>query len=372
MRPLEGLLVLDFSTLLPGPLASEMLVQAGARVLKIERPGNGDDMRGYEPRWGSSSANFAVLNAGKQSIAMDLKNVAARASLRPLIEQADILIEQFRPGVMARLELDYERLSQINPRLIYCSISGFGQNGPKRDIAAHDLNYIAEAGLLGLSHGPAYAPVLPPALIADIAAGSYPAIMNILLALQARHKTGRGCYLDIAMTDNLFPFLYWVLAKHGSTGQFPKPGDELVTGASPRYNLYPTRDGRVVAAAPLEDKFWEAFCDIIELPPALRDDAQAPAAVRERIAALIKARASAEWAKLFAARDCCCVIVKTIEEALADPHFQARGLFSRRVQDGSGANMAAAPMPLAPIFRQSTPESLPVPALGENNLGYRA
>ncbi|MBX5473155.1 MAG: CoA transferase, partial [Acetobacteraceae bacterium] len=155
MRPLEKLLVLDFSTLLPGPMASLILAEAGAEVVKIERPGRGDEMRGYVPRWGAESTNFALLNRGKQSIALDLKNKADRARLQLLLERADVLIEQFRPGVMERLGLGYAEVAAVNPRLIYCSITGYGQNGPKRDVAGHDLNYIGDTGLLALSMGPA-------------------------------------------------------------------------------------------------------------------------------------------------------------------------------------------------------------------------
>ena len=190
MRPLEGCLVVDFSTLLPGPLATLILAEAGAEVVKIERPG-GDEMRAWQPRWGSQSVYFALLNRGKKSVVLDLKNVEHREKLKPLVARADVLVEQFRPGVMARLGLDYASVAAINPRIIYCSITGYGQTGPKRDVAAHDVNYIAESGLLSLSMGPLSHPVVPPALIADIAGGSYPAVMNILLALRERERTGQ-------------------------------------------------------------------------------------------------------------------------------------------------------------------------------------
>src|SRR4051794_13990264 len=160
--PLQGLLVLDFTTLLPGPLATLWMREAGARVIKIERPPIGDEMREYEPRFGSTSVNFALLNAGKETLGLDLKNDNDRARLDPLLREADVLVEQFRPGVMARLGLDYESLKVVNPGLIYCSITGYGQTGPKAQTAAHDLNYIADTGLLSLVE-----PALPPVLVAD-------------------------------------------------------------------------------------------------------------------------------------------------------------------------------------------------------------
>src|SRR5688500_15799560 len=249
MQPLEGIRVLDFSTLLPGPLATLILAEAGAEVIKIERPGRGDEMRSHTPRFGTDSVNFALLNRGKRSIAIDLKAPDAVATLRPLIESADVVVEQFRPGVMDRLGLGYESLREINPRLVYCAITGYGQHGPKADVAAHDLNYVAESGMLSLTKGADGAPVLPAALVADIAGGSYPAVVNILLALCARDRTGLGCKLDIAMADNLFTLMYWGIGNGLAAGEWPQPGGDLVTGGSPRYNIYRTRDDRFLAAA---------------------------------------------------------------------------------------------------------------------------
>jgi len=366
-RPLDGLLVLDFSTLLPGPLATQMLAQAGARVVKIEKPAGGDEMRPYDPQWGESSANFALLNAGKESIAVDLKSAEGRASLDGLLSKADILVEQFRPGVMARLGLDFETVRKLNPRIVYCSLTGFGQSGPKRDVAGHDLNYIADTGLLHLSMGAPGARVVPPALVADIAAGALPSVVNILLALQQRAITGEGCYLDIAMTDGLFAFQYWSLGRLQAIGQPPRPGGELTTGGSPRYNLYDARDGRVIAAAPIEEKFWAAFCNAIGLEERFRQDEKDPEATLRRIREIIAGRDSTEWEKVFATADCCCNVVRTIDEALRDPHFRARGLFRANVQGGDGREMAALPLPLSDAFRPADGAVSRVPSLGEHN-----
>ena len=364
--PLAGLLVLDFTTLLPGPMATLMLAEAGAEVVKIERPPIGDEMRTYRPHWGKEAVNFALLNRGKKSIALDLKNPADRASLDPLIARADILVEQFRPGVMARLRLDYETLAKMNPRLIYAAITGYGQTGPKRDVAGHDMNYIGDAGLLSLSHGDPARPTIPPALIADIAAGAYPAFMNILLAIIARQTSGKGSYIDVAMTDNIFPFMYWAIGNGLGVGQWPGNSDALVTGGTARYQLYPTSDGRMVAAAPIEQKFWENFCALIELVPALRDDARDPEATKAGVRALIAARPAAHWREKFTGQDCCCSIVATVQEALADPHFAARGLFNRRVTNEAGAAIPALPTSVLPPFLREAVTDGP-PALGAHN-----
>jgi len=350
MRPLDGLLVLDFSTLLPGPLATLILAEAGAEVVKVERPG-GDEMRAWEPRWGSQSINFALLNRGKNSIVIDLKDAQHRAKLEPLIARADVLVEQFRPGVMTRLGLDYPSASAINPRIIYCSITGYGQTGPKRDVAAHDVNYIAESGLLSLSRGSLSHPVVPPALIADIAGGSYPAVMNILLALRERERTGRGRHLDVSMSDNLFTLTYWALGRGFATGEWPGNGTDLVTGGSPRYQLYPTRDGRILAVGAIEQRFWDSFCDVVGLDPALRNDTSDPTATIARLRDIVASEDAAVWSSRIAGRDCCCSIVATIEEASRDPHFMARGLFQYSLRDDEGRSMPAMHVPIDPAFR---------------------
>jgi alpha-methylacyl-CoA racemase len=360
---LEGLLVLDFSTLLPGPLATLILAEAGAEVIKIERPGRGDEMRSYEPRWGADSVNFALLNRGKRSLALDLKDPASRAVLDPLIARADVVMEQFRPGVMDRLGLGHAAMAAVNPRIITCSVTGYGQTGPKRDAAGHDLNYLGDAGLLSLSHGDPARPVVPPALIADIAGGAYPAVMNILLALIRRGMTGRGAHLDIGMADNVFPFLYWAIGNGLAAGQWPRNGGDLVTGGTPRYRLYAAADGRLISAAPLEQKFWDSFCDAIGLEAGWRDDARDPPGTAARVAAIIASKPSLHWRAAFAAADCCCSIVATVEEALADPHFRARGLFDRVLRNAAGDRLPALPTPIAPALR-ADPREATAPPLG--------
>jgi alpha-methylacyl-CoA racemase len=364
MQPLEGILVLDFSTLLPGPMATLLLAEAGAEVIKVERPA-GEEMRSYHPRWGRDSVNFALLNRGKKSLALDLKSPEDRRRLEPLLARADVIVEQFRPGVMARLGLDYSEIEKINPRVIYCSITGYGQDGPKRDVAGHDLNYIGDTGLLALSMGEPERPVVPPALIADIAGGAYPTVINVLLALQQRARTGRGCYLDISMAANLFPFTYWALGNGRAAGMWPGNGTDLVTGGSPRYQLYPTADGKIVAVAPLEQKFWDTFCDIIGLDAPFRDDARDPNATVRAVAAAIRGRTAEEWCKCFAGRDCCCSIVTTLQEAIADPQFRHR--FNHRLVNETSAAIPALPMPIEDRFRASAGQARSAPALGAHN-----
>lgn len=364
---LAGLKVLDFSTLLPGPMATLFLAEAGAEVIKVERPGTGEEMRSYVPRWGQDSVNFAMLNRGKKSVALDLKDPAERARLLPLLESADVLVDQFRPGVMARLGLAYDDLARINPRIIYCSITGYGQHGPKHMAAGHDLNYIGDTGLLALSLGIARTPVIPPALIADIAGGTYPAVLNILLALRERDRTGKGSCLDIAMADNLFPFLYWAIGDGQAEGRWPGSGDALVTGGSCRYRLYPTVDGRFAAVAALEEKFWRTFADAIGLEPELRDDTLDPAATARRIGELIACQDATHWEAVFARADCCCSIVKTARQAMGDPHFVERGVFEADLTNEAGDVIRALPTPIARLFRRKAKVGETAPRLGQDN-----
>lgn len=365
MATLDNVFVLDFSTLLPGPMATLLLADAGATVIKIERPGHGDDMRSYQPLIDGTSVNFAQLNRAKRSIAIDLKAPAAKAQLRPLLEKADIIVEQFRPGVMQRLGLGYDEVRAINPDIIYCSITGWGQTGPKALEAGHDLNYMAETGVLGLTVGADGSPCLPPILAADIAGGAHPAMINILLALIHRDRTGEGVQIDVAMGENLFPFLYWALGNARALGRWPVPGGETVTGGTPRYDIYRTRDGRHIAAAPLEDKFWVTFTRIIGLPDELCDDANAPAATRAAVAKLIAERDASDWMGAFAGHDVCCSLVASLEEALQDPHWNARNLFERTVGTSSGT-IPTIPSVIAPTFRADATEAV-FPDLGEAN-----
>jgi alpha-methylacyl-CoA racemase len=367
-RPLEGIRVLDFSTLLPGPMATLVLAEAGAEVIKVERPGRGDEMRSYEPKFGDDSVNFALLNRGKRSIAIDLKDPAAIDKLRELVKSADIVVEQFRPGVMDRLGLGYDALSAINDKIIYCSITGFGQTGPYTDVAAHDLNFVAETGMLGLTAGADGAPVLPPALIADIAGGTYPALVNILLALRQRDRSGKGSKLDIAMADNLFTFLYWALGNGQVNGSWPKPGGELVTGGSPRYQIYRTQDNRFVAAAPLEEKFWINFLTAIEAPETMHDDSLEPDRIKAQVQQIIGAQTADFWRARFEGKDLCCSIVGSLKDAMDHPQFRARGLFSRELVHGDG-RIAALPVPVEPQFRADK-ASDGYPLLGEANKDF--
>lgn len=349
---LKGIKVLDFSTLLPGPLASLFLAETGAEVIKIEKPLIGDEMRSSYPKWNDESISFSMLNRGKKSLCLDLKDKNSLKVLKPLIEKADILIEQFRPGVMKRLGLDYANIKKINNKIIYVSITGYGQTGPKKMLAGHDLNYIGNTGLLSLSMGSDENTTVPPALVADIAGGSYPAIINILLALRKRDLHQTGSYLDISMSDNLFPFMFWALGSGFVKNKWPINSDSLLSGGSPRYNIYQTKDGSYIAAAPLEDRFWKKFCEVIKLPNKFINMQNNQNEIIKRIRNIIISKDKNYWTKVFDEADCCCSTVKSIEEAINDNHFKIRNIFEKKIANDKGEELPALPIPIDNQFRK--------------------
>jgi alpha-methylacyl-CoA racemase len=367
--PLSGVRVLDFTTLLPGPMATLMLAEAGAEVIKFERPG-GEDMRRFKPNWGGESVLFAMLNRGKKSITADLKDARVRDRVLEMAKKADVVVEQFRPGVMDRLGLGYAQFRAVNPRIVYCAITGYGQSGPYRDRAGHDLNYIGDAGLLALSSGVPGHRVVPPGLIADIAGGSYPAVMNILLALRQRDATGEGSFIDVSMTESVFPFMYWAIGSGLGAGYWPVDGGERISGGSPRYHIYETRDGKMAAVAALEQKFWEAFAAAIGLDAGLVDDTRDQRASMARVAEIIAGKTAAEWEPVFAKADCCCSIVQDLRAALDDPHFKARGLFAPKLTNAKGETLPATPVPIDKGLRPGVSSDAAAPALGANNAEF--
>lgn len=316
LLPLAGIKVLDLSTLLPGPLATLMLAEAGADVVKLERPGRGDEMRTYEPKFGESSANYAVLNRGKRAFGVDFKDLAQRDRVIELAAEADVVMEQFRPGVADRLGLGYEAIEAVNPRVIYCSITGYGPIGPHASRAGHDLNYLAEAGLLGVVTDTSGSPSLPVTVLADIAAGTYPAVVNILLALRQVEHTGEGCHLQVSMAHNLQVLGYGYFAAHQAGGAWPRPGAEQLTGGSPRYHIYPTSDGRHIACAALEQKFWDRLVELVDLDEKFHADAGQEQTVIAALTDVFAARDSSYWRELLDGEDVCTVVVATWDEAV--------------------------------------------------------
>ncbi len=325
--PLEGIRVLDLSRLLPGPYCTLILADLGADVVKVEDPDGGDYIRQMPPHLGDEgSALFHALNRNKKSVALDLRAPAGREAFCTLAAGADVVVESFRPGVLARLGLGWEQLSACNERLVLCSISGFGQSGPDSARAGHDIGYAARAGVLGIAgepHGSTES--WPGVQIADIAGGSLFAAVGILAALRERDHTGRGRHVDVAMTDGALGLLHMHLASAWGSGAPLRRGGGPLNGGYPCYGLYRTSDGRQMALGALEPKFWLAFC-----AAAGREDlatAGYDPQARAQVEALFASRTFAEWVELSRGTDCCLEPVWEGDEVERDPHHHARGLF---------------------------------------------
>lgn len=369
--PLKGIRVVDFTTLAPGPLASLILAQTGAEVIKVERPGVGDEMRIYEQAFKDNGCTFSLLNAGKRSIVADLKNSDELERVRKLILESDVLLEQFRPGVMQKYGLDYQSLSEEHPSLVYCSITGFGQTGPKSDVAAHDLNYVADTGMLSLTGSEQDGPGIPPLLAADLAAGTYPAVMNILLAIIQRQATGKGACIDVSMTDNLFPLMFWGLGLGWGSGKWPQYGNHLLTGLSPRYQIYKTKDSRFLAVAALEERFWSEFCESIGIDKSELNEHDDVSGAYRKIAEKILEKSADDWMNVFNGRDACAVVVQTLEEALEDEHYLMRGLFDKQVATENNELVTALPLPVVDELQEKPDKPFKTPKLGEHTESYR-
>lgn len=329
-QPLSGIRILDLSRLLPGAYASQMLADFGADVIKIEEPGSGDYGRFMPPHGaGGMSLYFLATNRNKRSMTLNLKTERGREVFLRLLKEADVLLESFRPGVLERLGLGYERLKKDNPRLVYCAISGYGQDGPYRLRAGHDLNYAGYAGLLDYNRSPGGEPAMPATQLGDLAGGSFMAVIGILAALQGRTQTGEGRMVDVSMTEGVMALLPLISMAYLNTSEAPKPGMSSLDGGLPCYNIYETRDGKHITLAALEYKFWHTFCTRIEhlelLPFHLPAGPEERAEAIEMLRGIFKTRTRDEWLAELAEIDACVGPIYGIDEALNDPHAQARG-----------------------------------------------
>lgn len=332
MLSLAGIRILDFSRLLPGPYATQLLANLGAEVIKIERPPEGDYARALPPYLALDDARlegavFAQNNVGKKSVALDFDQPPGRAALLRLVERADVLIESFRPGAMRQRGLDYETVRERNPRLIYCSLSGYGAASPLRARAGHDLNYLALSGILALNGAEGTPPIPPPVQIADLAGGMR-AALEIAAALVERGATGQGKYLDVSLFDAAFDWMQTIVgAQFRAESENPTRGRLPLSGAYPCYQIYETADGGYMALGALEPKFWRAFCASAGHSELI--DAQFDTSAIPNVAALFRTRTRAEWTALGAEADCCLEPLLEISEAYAHPQVQARGLDAR-------------------------------------------
>ncbi len=328
---LSGVRVVDLSQYVPGPFATLMLGDMGAEVIKVEPP-RGDEMERLGPVAADGRPIFyRALNAGKSVCRLDLKSDDGRATLRDILSTADVLVEGFRPGVMARLGLDQATLAPLYPRLIYCSISGYGASGPLATRAAHDGNYLASAGIM---HRNGMPPTFYDPPVADMA-GALFAATAILGALHGRHSTGRGAHIDLGLADVLMPLQLMQVADWGANGTVPQPKSTYLNGGAAYYNSYATADGRHVMLGAVEAKFWQRFCEVADRPGwiARQDEPTPQSGLIAEVAAFFAALTCAQAAALFDDADCCFCCVIDLGTALESPQVAARGLVRRSAGD---------------------------------------
>ena len=373
---LKGLKVLDLTRLLPGPFCSMILADYGAEVLKIEAPSEGDYLRSWAPLVDGVSAFFLAVNRNKRSLTLNLKEEEGRKLFKKLLLEYDVVLESFRPGVMERLGCGFQELIALKPNLIYCSISGYGQSGPQALKAGHDLNYMAETGVLQTTSSREI-PALSGIQVADVAGGALYAVSAVLAAYIRVLKGGRGACLDISMTDGLVSMLPLLSAYHYTLGLEPGPDTTIFNGQLACYHIYRTRDDREIALGALEEKFWQNFCRAIDRDDLLKGDHHDLARqeeLKKELEAIFAARDAEQWQTLLAGRDTCCEVLRTMTEVHADPHFEERGMFWRLPLENGGELVQTN---CAIMVDESKPDKhRPAPKLGQhtdqilNDLGY--
>lgn len=359
MAALDGVKVLDLSRLLPGPFASLVLADLGARVDKVEDTEGGDYLRHMPPQLGGESAIFLAINRGKRSLCLDLKKPAGKAALMELIGGYDVVLEQFRPGVLDRLGVGHAAMLAKNPRLVVCALTGYGQTGPLALRAGHDIDYLARAGVLGFQ-GPADGAPQPPGFqLADVSGGLW-AVIGILAALAERAHTGKGKVIDVSMVEASMGFATATLGALFAK-QTPARGAEALTGGIAAYNVYATKDGKAMALGALEPKFWTQFAAGVGLEPDMAGIMPGPhqTELKAKVASIFAQKTRAEWEAFAAERDCCLEPVLEPGELASDPHLVARSAFFE---------MKGTPWGNIPQFRLPAlePASAPPPKQGEH------
>ena len=350
--PLAGIRVLDLTRLLPGPVATLHLADLGAEVIKIEDPQIGDYARTLGTGSGEDSAYFRMINRNKQGMVLDLKKPEAVEVFLRLAETADVIVESFRPGVVDKLGIGYQAVRGLNPKVTYCSISGYGQDGPYKDLAGHDINYLGYAGVLEQIGLEGSQPAIPNFQIADLLGGALTGVMGILAAVVEAQRTGHGRYVDVSMTDSVLAHTYFAMLRLNDAGHSAPRGGDLLSGGLPCYATYRCADGKYMAVGALEGKFWKICCTTLERPEWVAR--QWDASLRSDMAALFATRSRDDWAERFLPTDCCVTPILSPEEALRNEQLQARGM----IIEGDGLTQFAPPLKLSEYeftVRQTAP-----------------
>ncbi len=326
--PLRGFRILDLTRLLPGGYATLLLADLGAEIIKVEEPGIGDYIRYLPPTVDGESIYFHLINRNKKSVSLNLKDVRGVQIFKRLAAHADVVIEGFRPGVVARLGVGYDDLASVNPDLVYCSLSGYGQSGPLRDHPGHDLNYQARSGILSLMRTGDSIPILPPVQVSDLA-GAMTAVISIIAALLARERGAGGRSIDVSLHESAMHWTIFAQCETQAEGRSPRQGDSILTGRFAFYGVYQAADGRLLSLALPEHRFWTNFCEAIGRQDFVDRFIEEPSqSLRDEIAAIIRTRTADEWLEYFAGRDVCCDPVLDLDELRSDPHSLHRRVFA--------------------------------------------
>ena len=382
--PLAGIKVLDLTKLAPGPFCTMILGDLGADVIKIEEPGPPTGRRAEQagkagtdgPGPAFSGSPFNALNRNKKSIGLNLKSGPGKEVFRRMVQRADVLVQEYRPGVAERLGIGYEQMAIRNDRLIYCAITGYGQDGPYRNLVGHDLNYIATAGVLSILRRAGQLPTIPHNLIADYAGGGMHAAIGILAALVARTQTGRGQYVDIAMMDGSMALMTQSFANFFANARLPTRGETPLDGAIPNYNLYETKDGKIITIGAIEPWFFANLCRALGREDLVEHEYNSArrAEIQESFRTIFRTKTRDEWFEILSQTDVCVGKMNTLDEVEADPQVQARKMIveldtpeGRKVkQVGISVKLSETPgsiRSLAPTLGQHTEEVM-------HGLGY--
>ncbi|WP_249595856.1 CaiB/BaiF CoA transferase family protein [Peribacillus frigoritolerans] len=331
MSALSGIKVLDLSRLLPGPYCSLMMADYGAEVIKIEEPGRGDYIRWRKPAIEGIGARHLTINRNKKSIELNLKSEEGKEIFKKMAANADVILESFRPGVMDRLGLGYDEISKINEGIIYCSLTGYGQTGPYRNLPGHDINYIGYSGILGLIGQKNGKPVVPGVQIADIGGGALMALSGISMALFHKERTGKGQYIDVSMLDGAVSWLYAAASDYFASAAVPERGKTRLSGQFAFYDVYETKDTKYITVGASEEKFWEEICQLIGKPEWIglqNETGEVQEQLKEEMSEFFKQKNQKEWLDLLQTKDTCVGPVYDIDEIFLDPQIIERQLFT--------------------------------------------
>ena len=366
--PLGGIRIVDLTRLYPGPFGTQLLGDLGAEVIKLEDKNSPDYIRFFPPVFVKEGAGYLCVNRNKKSLALDLRSQKGKDLFFRLVEKSDVVVEQFRPGVLDKMGMGYQEAHTRNPKIIYCSITGFGQTGPYADIPGHDLNYMGLAGITDVIGSKGGDPLIPGIQVADVAGGGLMSVIGILAALIARGSTGRGQHVDVSMLDGILPFMGMIFSYFLAGGGLPERGNMFLSGGLVCYDIYRTKDGRHMTLGALEFKFWKRFCELINKPDWTDKQfvtGQEKDTIHRELQDIFLTKTQDEWVKVFRGEESMCEAVLTIAEVERDPHVAARKMVVEMDHPTEG-KIKAIGVPIK-FSETEAVDLVPPPILGQHN-----